>query len=98
MLDIFAVFVEHPERSALIAGIFFLLWLLFRGRGAPSNTLHQHALLIPATAWGLYAIYEFAVNRATPEADIRVDMLLILPILLVATIVGIVLALRRPKR
>jgi hypothetical protein len=98
MFDIFRIFVEHPERSALVAGIFFVLWLLFRNRGAGSNTWRDRGLLIPATAWSLYAIYEFVVNWATPEADIRVDMLLIVPILLVATIAGIVLAVPWPRR
>jgi hypothetical protein len=98
VFDIFTIFVEHPERSALIAGIFFVLWLLLRNRGASGNPWRDRGLLISATAWSLYAIYEFVVNWVTPEADMRIDMLVIVPILLVATIVGIVLAVPWPRR
>ena len=52
------------------------------------------ALLIPAIAWLLYAVWEWVVTRSSPEANIRVDLLLIIPIVIIATIVGIVMALR----
>ena len=92
LLRLFTPFVQHPERSALVAGVFFVCWLaLWTGTGRRTS-LRDLALLIPATSWGLYAIWEWAVNRFSPEADIRVDMLLIVPLLIIATIAGIALA------
>jgi hypothetical protein len=92
IFQLFAVFVQHPERSALIAVLFLVLWLLLRGgRG---TTRRIQALLIPAAAWGLYAGWEWALTHWSPEANIRVDLLVIIPLLLLATIIGIIMALR----
>jgi hypothetical protein len=90
---LFTPFIQHPERSALVAGVFFALWLgLWMGTGR-GTTLRDLALLIPATSWGLYAIWEWAVNRFSPEADIRFDLLIIFPLLIIAAIAGMALAL-----
>lgn len=98
LLQLFGVFIQHPERSALVSGIFFTVWLLLWNRGGRGRTLRDLALLIPAAAWGLFAVYELAVNLLTPEADMRVDMLLIAPLLIVAMVAGIVLAVLRRAR
>ncbi len=98
LLQLFGVFMQHPERIALVSGIFFAIWLPLWNRGGRGRTLRDLALLIPAGAWGLFAIYELAVNLLSPEADIRVDLLLIIPILIVATLAGIVLAVLRRAR
>jgi hypothetical protein len=92
ILQPFAVFVQHPERSALVAVLFLALWLLVRSRR--STTRRVQALLIPAVAWGLYAVWEWALTHWSPEANIRVDLLVIIPLLLLATMIGIVMALR----
>jgi hypothetical protein len=92
ILQPFAVFVQHPERSALVAVLFLALWLLVRSRR--STTRRTQALLIPAVAWGLYAVWEWALTHWSPEANIRVALLVIIPLLLLATIIGIVMALR----
>ncbi|NTU85813.1 MAG: hypothetical protein HGA45_41865 [Chloroflexales bacterium] len=89
----FAVFVQHPERSALVAALFFVLWLVIWNSTGRGTKLRDLGLLIPAAAWCLYTLWEWAVNRFTPEADIRVDMLLIVPLLIIATIAGVVLPL-----
>lgn len=93
ILRSFAVFVQHPERSALVAALFLVIWLVVWNSTGRGTRLQDLALLIPAVAWGLYAIWEWAVTSFSPEADIRVDMLLIVPLLILATIAGIVLAL-----
>jgi hypothetical protein len=98
LLRFFNLFVQHPERSALVSGVFFAIWLVLWSRSGRGATLRDRGLLIPASAWLLYAGYEFVVNRASPEANIRVDMLLIIPLLLVLTIIGIVLAVRPASR
>jgi hypothetical protein len=47
-----------------------------------------------AVAWALYAAWEWLVKVRTPEANIRVDLLLIWPVLLIASLVALVKALR----
>lgn len=93
ILQTFAIFVQHPERSALVAALFLVLWLVVWNSTGRGTKLRDLALLIPAVAWGLYALWEWAVTTFSPEADIRVDMLLIVPLLIVATIAGLVLPL-----
>lgn len=65
--------VGHPVRILGIAAAFAAAAWLFRRR----------ALWVPAAAWGLYALWEAAVVAVTPEANIRVDLLVIWPALLV---------------
>lgn len=94
----FAVFVQHPGRILLVAAIFLVIGLLIwnsRGRGTTRRDL---ALMIPAAAWGLYAVWERALTRFSPEANIRVDLLVISPLLLAAIIIGTVSAVRGSPR
>ena len=92
ILQPFAVFVQHPERSALVAGLFLAIWLLMRSHRGTRRRVP--ALLLPAAAWGLYAGWEWALIHWSPAADIRVDLLVIIPLLLLATLLGIVMTLR----
>jgi hypothetical protein len=55
---------------------------------------HPRPLLFVAVAWALYAAWEWLVKVRTPEANIRVDLLLIWPVLLIASLVALVKALR----
>jgi hypothetical protein len=55
---------------------------------------HPRPLLSVALAWALYAAWEWLVKVRTPEANIRVDLLLIWPVLLIASLVALVKALR----
>jgi hypothetical protein len=48
-------------------------------RAKPSNAGKRAYMLYAAGAWGLYALWEWLVLVRTPEADIRVDLLLIWP-------------------
>jgi hypothetical protein len=96
LFHLFAVFVQHPERSALITVLFLAIWLLVQGRrGTRRRAL---ALLFPSAAWGLYAVWEWALIHWSPAADIRVDLLVIIPLLCLATLLGIVMALRERGR
>jgi hypothetical protein len=51
-------------------------------------------LLVPTAAWVLYAVWEWLVVWRTPEANIRVDLLLIWPVLLILSIWFTIRALR----
>jgi len=84
-LDLLADFlVGHPDRILGIAAAFGAAAWLFRRR----------ALWLPAVAWGLYGIWEAAVVAITPEANIRVDLMLIWPALLILMLVSGIRALR----
>ena len=80
--------VQNPLAIAVIAGIFFVAYLVVhRALG------HAQAgwLLLPGTAWALWALWELNIVLYSPEADIRVDLLLIAPLLLVLSVISIVL-------
>ncbi len=47
--------------------------------------------------WLAYAIYELGVQVVTPEANIRVDLLLFYPVLLISAIWAVIALLRRPR-
>jgi len=55
---------------------------------------HPRPLLVAAMAWGLYAAWEWLVLTRSPEADIRVDLLVIWPLLLVVSVVAVVKVFR----
>ena len=81
------LFVQNPAGIFLVAGLFFMAFLLLRKTNAVS---HPKLLLWPATAWAIWAIWEFMVLHFSPEANIRVDLLLIIPVVLIATAYGII--------
>jgi hypothetical protein len=55
-------------------------------------------LLIASGAWALYAAWEWLVIWRTPEADIRVDLLLLWPVLAILTAWAVISVLRKPGR
>lgn len=78
---IVSLFVGKPQAIALVAVAFLAGYLALRFRW-PGLARHPGALLIGAIAWGSYAAWEWLVLLMTPEANIRVDLLLIWPTLL----------------
>jgi hypothetical protein len=54
---------------------------------------HQRPILIAGIAWGIYAIWEWLVLVQTPEANIRVDLLLIWPVLGIISLWAIIRSL-----
>lgn len=77
------IFVEYPWAAALVGGGFLLLY------GHSS----RRAPLFAAIIWMLYALYEYAMKRrilCTGECNIRVDLLLLYPFLLVASLIALV--------
>lgn len=73
-------FQNHPERSLIIGGAFILL-SAFANRGRGEKI--KRPALIAGVAWLLYGINEFVANRQ--RADIRVDLVLFWPVLLIVT-------------
>lgn len=68
--------VQQPLHVLGVAAIFVLAWALLKTR--------RKILLVPATAWMAYAVWEWVVLVRTPEADVRVDLLIIWPLVLMA--------------
>jgi hypothetical protein len=83
-----ALFVGKPLQILAVSLLFLAGHLLLRstalGAGRPSRPL-----LLAAAAWAVYAAWEWLVNVRTPEANIRVDLLVIWPVLAIASIVAL---------
>ena len=56
---------------------------------------HADALLVPVAFCAAFAAWEWLVTTRTPEANIRVDLLLAWPLLLVVTAWSLLRALHR---
>lgn len=81
MMEILArLFVNNPLNIALVAVVFGAGYLGLRSAGR-----HATPLLIVSGAWLLYAAWEWLVQTRTPEANIRVDLLVIWPLLALLT-------------
>lgn len=77
--------VQQPLAILGVAAAHVLVWLLLR-RTAIGRVPRANVLWVPAVLWLVYAAWELAIVVFSPEADIRVDLLLIWPILALATI------------
>lgn len=88
-----SLLVGQPLNVLVIAAIFLAVGVLLRvetgGIGRRSG-----GLLLAACAWGLYAAWEWLVQLRTPDANIRVDLLLIWPVVGVLSLWAVVRALR----
>lgn len=71
--------VAKPFNILVVALIFFAAAFAIRQQ-AQYRGKSIRPLLIAGAAWTLYAGWEWLVLIKTPEADIRVDLLLIWPI------------------
>lgn len=80
--------VAKPLSIFGIACIFFIGYLIVR------NFSHQHSakyLGLTSILWLLYACWEFWVQFKTPQADIRIDLLIIWPVIFMLTFVSTLL-------
>jgi hypothetical protein len=73
--------------SLVIAGTLFWLW---RRSG-------RAIVLVAAIVWLAYPLWEFALQIFAPEVNIRVDLLLFYPILLIAGVLGLAFGLTSRK-
>jgi hypothetical protein len=86
-----AIFIEYPALAAVV-GLALLSWGRRAGRQVPVGA---------GIAWLLYAMYEFSIKQrwlCSGECDIRVDLLLIYPVLLIASVAAGVSLLRASRR
>jgi len=75
-----SLFVGKPLNILAVAVVFLAGSLLLRFT-ALDLARHSRLLLIGSAAWGFYAAWERLVQVRTPEANIRVDLLVIWPVL-----------------
>lgn len=80
-----SLFVAQPF-NILVMAILFLAGCLVLRFTELGNTRHPKMLLIASSAWGIYAVWEWLVQIKTPEANIRVDLLVIWSVLAVLSI------------
>jgi hypothetical protein len=85
------LFIAYPLLALVVAAAFAVLWRWRRRRGAA----------IAALAWGGYAAYEQLMRArvlCSGECNIRVDLLLVYPLLLVLSVAAVYKSLRpRPE-
>jgi hypothetical protein len=72
--------------ALVVAGMLFWLW---RRSG--------RAIVLVAAIWLAYPLWEFALQIFAPEVNIRVDLLLFYPILLITGVLGIAFGLASSK-
>ena len=75
-----SLFVGKPMNILALAVLFLAAYLTLRFTVFGTNR-HPRALLIAASAWAIYASWEWLVQIKTPEANIRVDLLVMWPVL-----------------
>jgi hypothetical protein len=75
------LFVGKPLNILLVAVLFGMGDLGLRSAGR-----HATLLRVVVGAWLLYAAWEWLVQARTPEANIRVDLLVIWPVLALLTV------------
>jgi hypothetical protein len=90
-------FIKWPYLALLPAFLFGFCYFVLRSRSAP---IGRRIALSAATSWLLYAVYEWRMFlwSKTVSGPIRVDLLLIAPLLYLVTIAGIgatIVGLRR---
>jgi hypothetical protein len=79
------VFVQEPLHIAAVA--LGLAALSAVGRATVLRDMPKgNVLWVPALLWFGYAAWEWLVLVKTPEADIRVDLLLIWPLIAIVTL------------
>ena len=85
--------VNKPFNILIVSALFFIGFLVMRYTGVGEGK-NATALLVPTIGWALYAVWEWFVVTRSPEANIRVDLLIIWPVLLILSIWFVIKALR----
>lgn len=94
MLDLIVRWlVQQPVHIAVVAATHLALWAVCRAtvlRTVPSFNVFW----APAILWLAYALWEWLVLVKTPETNIRIDLLLIWPVVGLVTLWALVRAAR----
>lgn len=84
-MEMLASLLVGKPPNILAAAFAFLAGYLALRLTALGITRHARPLLIASIAWVLYAAWEWLVQIKTPEANIRVDLLVIWPVLVIVS-------------
>ena len=79
-----SIFVGKPYNILIVSAVFFFMYLIFKFIINRSSK-YVTPFLVISVAWGIYAVWEWLVITQTPEANIRVDLLVIWPLLAMLT-------------
>ena len=90
-----SLLVGKPVNILIVSMAFFVAYLVSR-LTAPANRRRVRSLFIASVIWGVYAAWEWLVQALTPEANIRVDLLVIWPILAILSAWALFRVLRSP--
>ena len=82
MVNFIGWFVQHPGRIMVLSTVHVLAFVALC---AKPRRPRAGSLLVPALYCALFAAWEALVLVRTPDSDIRVDLLVIWPGLLVLT-------------
>jgi hypothetical protein len=88
-----SLFVGAPLHILAVAAAFVAGFLAPRATALGAGR-HRRMLLLAAAAWALYAFWGWFVQVRTPEANIRVDLLVVWPVLAFGSVWAIYRALR----
>lgn len=88
-----SLLVGKPQ-NILVVAIAFLVGYLVPRFTALGNRRRFGSLLIASVAWGVYAAWEWLIQAKTPEANIRVDLLVIWLILAILSVWALYRVLR----
>jgi hypothetical protein len=86
-----SILIEHPWLAVVPAILFFVLF----------RTSHRRMVLLVALLWLAYPPYEYAMKLrilCSGECNIRIDLLLIYPALILSSLVRLVFALACRKK
>ena len=84
-------FIEWPLVAAVPGLVFLVLYTRSR----------RHSTLVAGIAWLAYAVYEFGMHQrwlCSGECNIRVDLMLIYPMLLLLSLFGLIAAGRGRRK
>ena len=79
-----SLFVGKPLNILALAVLFFAGYLALRFTALGVNR-HPRSLLLASITWGLFAAWEWLVQIKTAEANIRVDLLVMWPVLAIVS-------------
>ena len=80
-----SIFVGKYQNILLVAIIFFFAYLMLRFV-FKDTALNSRPLLTLSVIWAIYTVWEFIVQIFSPEANIRIDLLIIWPVVGVLTV------------
>jgi hypothetical protein len=87
-MDLLGIFIGYPALALVPAALFVGFWIVGR----------QKVSLVAGLLWALYSGYEYLMKLrilCSGECNIRVDLLLIYPMLVLVSLVALIRLIRR---